>query len=29
MQGTGKKEYWWNSDALIRIAISADAIKLK
>ena len=27
MQGTGKKEYCWNSDAFIRIAISANAIK--
>ena len=26
MQGTGKKEHSWNSDALIRIAISADSI---
>lgn len=29
MQGTGKKEYWWSSDAFVRIAISADSIKLR
>lgn len=29
LQGTGKKEYWWHSDAFIRIAISADSIKLR
>lgn len=29
IQGTGKKEYTWNTSAFLRIAISADSIKLR